>query len=88
MIHPLGAARTGIWKRKCKDIDQAAGQMQGAISQDINEEIRFLTYRLEVLSEWPDSPDKDARIAATHSRLKSLLAPQPAATAPPFVAAA
>jgi hypothetical protein len=56
-----------------------AGHMPGAISQDVNEEIRFLTYRLEVLAQWPKSPDRDARIAATHSRLKMLLAPQPGA---------
>ncbi len=62
--------------------------MQGAILQDINEEIRFLTYRLEVLAEWPDSPDKDGRIAATHSRLESLLARQRATTVVRFAAAA
>jgi hypothetical protein len=62
--------------------------MQGAISQDISDEIRFLTYRLEVLARWPDSPSKHARIAATQSRLKALLAPQPDTTALRFAAAA
>ncbi|HZT38922.1 MAG TPA: hypothetical protein VFA28_13580 [Bryobacteraceae bacterium] len=56
-----------------------AGHMPGAISQDVHQEIRFLTYRLEVLAQWPKSPDRDVRIAATHSRLRMLLAPLPGA---------
>lgn len=65
-----------------------AGHMPGAISQDVNEEIRFLAYRLEVLAQWPNSPCKDARVAATHARLKTLLAPQPATAALRIAAAA
>jgi hypothetical protein len=44
-----------------------------AVAPDITEEIRFLTYRLEVLAAWPNSPGRESRMAATRSRLNDLL---------------
>ena len=50
-----------------------AGLPRAAMAPDITEEIRFLTYRLEVLAAWPSSPGRDSRMAATRTRLEALL---------------
>jgi len=46
---------------------------RAVMAPDITEEIRFLTYRLEVLAAWPGSPGRDARMTATRERLENLL---------------
>ena len=50
-----------------------AGLPRAVMASDVTEEIRFLTYRLEVLAGWPGSPGRDARMAATRERLENLL---------------
>ena len=50
-----------------------AGLPRAVVAPDVTEEIRFLTYRLEVLAAWPSSPGRDSRMAATRARLDDLL---------------
>jgi len=47
-----------------------------ALAADIQEEIRFLRYRLEVLEGRPGSPARDGHIKATIARLNSLAPPE------------
>ncbi|HZT37202.1 MAG TPA: hypothetical protein VFA28_04845 [Bryobacteraceae bacterium] len=47
-----------------------------AVETDIQQEIRFLQYRLEVLRNRPASPARDGHIQATLARLETL-APSP-----------
>ena len=58
-----------------------------ALAADIQEEIRFLTYRLEVLEGRPSSPARDSHIKATIARLKTLT-PEDAPAADPVRRAA
>jgi hypothetical protein len=52
-----------------RDLDGCEAQVLAA---DIQEEIRFLKYRLEVLEGRPSSPARDSHIKATLARLNTL----------------
>ena len=58
------------------------------IARDVQEEIRFLMYRLDVLEGWPGSALRDGRIAATAAGLRMLAPGGPSAGGLDYRAAA
>jgi hypothetical protein len=59
-----------------------------ALAADIQEEIRFLKYRLEVLEGRQSSPARDSHIKATIARLNTLAPPEDPPAANPVPRAA
>jgi hypothetical protein len=53
--------------------------------QEMNMQLEWIAtehHRLHVIEQWPESPLKEAALAATRSTLESLLRRQPVATLP------
>jgi len=70
----LGVTELATWQARSAGNRLTNGTTYNFVTPELQSEIRFLEYRLEVVESWPDSGRKRASIEAILLRLHALSA--------------